>query len=307
MTVSSKSKTNSVMRFDNMIGNLKNISKMITKQTGGRNMEGYKGFDCNMKCKDFQFETGKSYKAEKAELCNSVFHFCEHPLNVFSYYPPATSRFAKVLASGDILRAEDNSKVCCTEISIGDELSLNALISASIQFIFPHVKKSRLKRANQSKERSHASNTGYRSAASNTGYYSAASNTGNRSSASNTGNYSAASNTGYYSAASNTGNRSAASNTGYYSAASNTGDRSSASNTGYYSVARVEGKQSIACGLGIKNKAKGKLTCWLVLAEWHQVDNDWAIKEVKSVLVDGKIIKEDVWYMLKNGKFEEIL
>jgi hypothetical protein len=68
----------------------------------------------------------------------------------------------------------------------------------------------------------------------------------------------------------------------------------------------VEGKESIACGLGIENKAKGALGCWIVLTEWYQDEEyNWHIKTVKTAKVDGKKIKADTWYKLENGKFVE--
>ena len=42
-------------------------------------VKGYKGFDKNLKCRDFQFEVGKKYKIKTAKLCESGFHFCEYP------------------------------------------------------------------------------------------------------------------------------------------------------------------------------------------------------------------------------------
>ncbi len=78
-----------------------------------------------------------------------------------------------------------------------------------------------------------------------------------------------------------------------------------ATNTGDRSAAEVSGQESIACGLGIENKVKGAVSGWLVLTEWEQVNNNWQIKEVKSVKVNGKKIKADIWYMLKNGEIVE--
>ena len=115
-----------------------------------------------------------------------------------------------------------------------------------------------------------------------------------------------ATNTGDYSAATNTGNKSAATNTGYQSAATNTGYQSAATNTGDYSAAIVEGKESIALATGIKSKAKGKIGCFIVLAEWKEIDYEYHLVDVKSAKVDGDNIKEDTFYMLKDGKFVEV-
>ena len=98
-----------------------------------------------------------------------------------------------------------------------------------------------------------------------------------------------------------------ATNTGDSSAATNTGDRSAATNTGYSSAAIVGGKDSIACGLGIDNKAMACRGSFIVLAEWENDENrNWHIKHVKSAKIDGKKLKADTFYMLKNGRFVEV-
>ena len=290
-------------------------------------MKGYKGFDKDLKCRGFQYKIGETFEENIEPICcSSGFHFCEYPLDVFTYYDPATSRFCEVEALGKIDNNDEDSKVSTNKIRIGAELSFERLTKASIDFIYERVKKDNKKSAHKEKDRSVASNTGDSSVASNTGYSSVASNTGDSSVASNTGNRSVASNTGDSSVASNTGDRSVASNTGdssvasntgYRSVASNTGDRSVASNTGdssvasntgYRSVASNTGKYGIASSLGIEGKAKGKKGTWLVLAEWEWLDNEYEyrVKEVKTVVVDGKTIKEDTLYKLVNGEFIEV-
>ena len=65
-----------------------------------------KGFDENLKCRDFQYEVGKSYeRSGKIEACENGFHCIKpdaDPLNVFSYYPPSNngkrSRYCEVEA-----------------------------------------------------------------------------------------------------------------------------------------------------------------------------------------------------------------
>lgn len=87
--------------------------------------------------------------------------------------------------------------------------------------------------------------------------------------------------------------------------ATNTGNQSAATNTGNYSAAIVEGKESIALATGINSKAKGKIGCFIVLAEWKEINHEYHIVDVKSAKVDGKNIKEDTFYTLKDGKFVE--
>ena len=74
----------------------------------------------------------------------------------------------------------------------------------------------------------------------------------------------------------------------------------------YQSAAIVEGKESIALATGIDSKAKGKIGCFIVLSEWKEIDNEYHIVDVKSAKVDGKNIKEDTFYTLKDGKFVEV-
>jgi len=255
-------------------------------------LKAYKGFDENLCCRGFQYEEGKTFETDKAELCETGFHACENPLDCFGYYDPANSVFHEVELEGVSDKRDSDSKVVAKKITIGAKIDLFGMVQAEVEYIKSKVDWDNAKE----------SNTGYQSAATNTGYSSAATNTGYSSAATNTGYRSAATNTGDYSAATNTGNYSAATNTGYSSAATNTGNYSAATNTGYRSAAEVSGKDSIAIVTGKDSKARGALGCWLVLTER---DRNWQIKEVRAVKVDGEIIKPDTWYKLENGDVKE--
>ena len=99
----------------------------------------------------------------------------------------------------------------------------------------------------------------------------------------------------------------AATNTGDWSAATNTGARSAATNTGDWSAATVEGKESFAIATGIEGKARGKIGCYIAVAEWVKNDaGEYTLADFKAVKVDGLIIKEDTFYRLKNGEFTEV-
>ena len=261
-------------------------------------MKMYKGFDKDLKCRDFQYEIGKTYEEPTAELCEKGFHACEYPLDVLSYYAPGDmSRYCEVdLDDVSDKKSSEDSKRCGKKIAVKAEIGIAGLVKAAVDFVMENVK-------DEKKE----SNTGDYSASTNTGDHSASTNTGNYSASTNTGDYSASTNTGNYSASTNTGNYSASTNTGYRSASTNTGNYSASTNTGDHSKADVSGKESVAAALGIDSKAKGALGCWIVLAEWAQDEKyKWHRKDVQCFKVDGETVKPDTWYTLKDGKPVEV-
>ena len=99
----------------------------------------FKGFDKNLCCRGMQYEIGKSYEEPDAEVCNKGFHACERPLDVFSYYPPATSRFCETEQSGEISKAKDDTKVASTKIKIGAEIGIPGLVKAQIEWTKAHT------------------------------------------------------------------------------------------------------------------------------------------------------------------------
>ena len=151
----------------------------------------YKGFDKNWKCRGYQYEIGKTYEHEgKVEACESGFHSCEYPLDVFSYYAPSESKFALVKASGEISKGNDDSKIASTKITIEAELNIPALVQKAVDFIMGKIN--------------------WTNKQSNTGNWSAATNTGDQSAATNTGYQSVAEVSGEHSIAASLGEKSKA-------------------------------------------------------------------------------------------------
>ncbi|EEE1767032.1 hypothetical protein CHT23_003829 [Salmonella enterica subsp. houtenae serovar 48:z4,z32:-] len=300
----------------------------------------FKGFNKDLKCRDFQFAIGETFHHDgKVEACGSGFHACECPFDVFSYYPPAESRYAETISFG-ITDSEEggDTKIASYSITIKDELTLPQFIQRGIEWIWSKIDKSLEQQiisgyrsaatntgdqsaatntgdqsaatntgyqsaATNTGDQSAATNTGDQSAATNTGYQSAATNTGYRSAATNTGDQSAATNTGYQSAATNTGDQSAATNTGYRSAATNTGYQSAATNTGYRSAAEVSGSQSVAASLGIEGKARASEGGAIVLC---YRDEDGELIHIRASKVGENGIMPDTWYQLdEDGEFVE--
>ena len=105
-------------------------------------MKCYKGFDKEMRCRGFQYEEGKTYEEEKAELCNTGFHACEDPLDIFGYYPPASSKYHEVeLEEITEERSEEDTKICGRRITIGAEIGIPGIVKAHVEYVKANVKK----------------------------------------------------------------------------------------------------------------------------------------------------------------------
>jgi hypothetical protein len=164
----------------------------------------YKGFDLNMQCRGYQFKVGETYEHDGPVIaCQSGWHSCENPLDVFEYYGPGTSIFAEVEASGQIARHSDDSKIASGKLHIKAVLTLPDYIGRAIAWVTTHCTPATSNAATG--DRSASSATGDRSASSATGYSSASSATGDRSASSATGYRSASSATGIAAVAMNIG------------------------------------------------------------------------------------------------------
>ena len=104
-------------------------------------MKAYKGFDKDLKCKDFQYEIGKTYEEPTAELCEKGFHACEYPLDVFEYYAPGNmSRYCEVdLDDVSDKKSNKDSKRCGKKIAMKAEIGIAGLVKAQIQYVKEHT------------------------------------------------------------------------------------------------------------------------------------------------------------------------
>ena len=96
----------------------------------------YKGFDENLKCRDFQFEIGKTYFHDGlVRVCESGFHACENPWDVLRYYPLTDSRYCVVEQSGEIHRHDGDSKIASSSITISTELKLPEFVKTCVNWL----------------------------------------------------------------------------------------------------------------------------------------------------------------------------
>ncbi|MBK3746251.1 hypothetical protein G3A39_44785 [Paraburkholderia aspalathi] len=183
----------------------------------------YKGFDVNLKCRDFQFELNASYVHEGDVIaCKSGFHACEHPLDVFKYYPPATSRYANVELGGKTARDGDDTKIAAAEITIKAELKLPELIASAIRYVMDRAKWIDGDYASGKNEGVKSTKDG--GAATASGSRGAATASGNGGAATASGRWGAATASGDGGAATASGTGGAATASGYGGAATASGN-----------------------------------------------------------------------------------
>ena len=247
----------------------------------------------------FQYEEGKTYEEEIADVCNQGFHACELPINAFSYYPPTKSVYHEVEMFGKIDSSESD-KMCSSKIKIGAKINIAGIIKASIDII-----------RRKAEEESSAS-SGYKGNAASSGYKGNAASSGYKGNAASSGYEGNAASSGYKGNAASSGYRGNAASSGNCGNAASSGNCGNAASSGYSGSAKAEHPNSCAIAWGPESKANGVKGSHLVLAEWESNggnywdEETWTFKGAKMVVVDGENIKENTWYGLKNGKVIEI-
>ena len=192
-------------------------------------MKAYKGFDKDLKCREFQYELGREYQETEASLCRKGFHACENPLDTFRYYPPTESRYCLVDIDDNGQRNSDDSKVCGQRIKVGAEIGVKGVINAGVRFVFEKCENAACE---------HASGL-----------------SGNAAASGLRGNAAASGGRGNAAASGASGNAAAS------------GARGTATATGCDGRASAVGTQCIAVAWGKDSLAKGTLGNWIVVSE----------------------------------------
>ena len=85
------------------------------------------------------------------------------------------------------------------------------------------------------------------------------------------------------------------------------GDSAKIGSSGYSAKIDSTGEDSVICCAGDNSMAKAKKGSWITLSKWKYSEEKkhYIPVCVKTEFVDGERIKEDTWYKLVNGNFEE--
>ena len=253
----------------------------------------YKGFDKNLKCRDFQYEVGKEYEMDgDIKCCERGFHACESPLEVFDHYDMLNSRFAEVEQSGEIDKEEDTTKVCSSKIKIKAELNLADIVKLGVEWIKDVTSPSKLK-----KETDLNDNGNNYAKIGSSGDYAQIGSSGYSAQIGSSGDYAQIGSSGYSAQIGSSGDYAKIGSSGYSAKIGSSGDYAQIESTGNHSVVMAAGNDSIA---------KAKIGSWITLAEWDCINGVWTPICVKTEKVDGERIKADTFYKLVNGEFKEV-
>ena len=228
-------------------------------------MKAYKGFDKDLKCRDFQYEVGKEYETDRAEPCESGYHACANPLDVWDYYPPCeNNRFCEVEQDGEIKK--DGNKSASTKIKIAAEIGIAGLIKAHINLISEKTvsKFSRLLKIKKSND------NGKDSAQIGSSGHSAQ-----------------------------------IGSSGDSAQIGSSGDYAQIGSSGDYAQIDCKGRNTVVACAGANNIVRGVVGTWACLSEYAVVDGEYRCVGMKAFQIDGVQYKADTWLMLKNGEIVE--
>ena len=91
-------------------------------------MKGYKVFNKDWTCREFQYEVGKTYEMKEDPVCcKRGFHFCRKLIDCFNYYRfDSENKVAEIEAMGAIDKRD--SKFCTNKIKIIRELTWHEVL-----------------------------------------------------------------------------------------------------------------------------------------------------------------------------------
>jgi hypothetical protein len=294
----------------------------MKKQENKKTIKAYKGFDKDLKCKEFQYEIGEKYKHDgEVKACKSGFHACENPFDVLEYYGDIDCRFCEVEQSGVL--SQETNKIASSEIKIVSEIGFAGLFKAGVEWIKKITNPQEI--IKNTKVGDGDSQCNYAKIGSSSDYaqigssgdYAQIGSSGNYAQIGSSGYYAKIGSSGDYAQIGSSGDYAQIGSSGNYAQIGSSGDSAKIGSSGYsakigssgYSAKIVStGEDSVICCAGDNSIVKAKKGSWITLSEWVWSDEKKRIIPicVKTEYVDGERIKADTWYKLVDGEFNEV-
>ena len=301
-------------------------------------IKSYKGFDKNLRCRDFQYEIGGIYEMDgKIKMRNRGFHACESPFDVFDYYTMIDSRFCEVEQDGNISKEDRRTKICSSKIKIKAELKLADMINLGVEWLkeitSPEKIKTSIKdnssgnyaKIGSSGDEAQIGSSGYDAQIGSSGNDAKISSSGYNAKIGSSGNNAKIGSSGYGAKIGSSGNNAhigssgndaqigssgndaKISSSGYNAKIGSSGNNAQIGSSGYGAKIDSTGEDCVIMCAGINSVAKASKGSWVTLSEWSYSEEKQRYIPicVKTEFVDGEKIKADTYYSLKGGVFVE--
>ena len=274
-------------------------------------IKSYKGFDKNLRCRDFQYKIGGIYEMDgEIKVCSRGFHACESPFDVFDYYTMIDSRFCEVEQDGNISKEDRRTKICSSKIKIKTELKLADMINLGIEWLkeitLPEKIKTSIK-DNSSGYGAKIGSSGYGAKIGSSGYGAKIGSSGNDAKIGSSGNYAKIGSSGNYAKIGSSGYDAKIGSSGNYAQIGSSGNYAKIGSSGDGAQIDSTGEGCVIMCAGINSVAKASKGSWITLSEWSYSEGKQRYIPicVKTEFVDGEKIKADTYYSLKGGVFVE--
>ena len=95
---------------------------------------------------------------------------------------------------------------------------------------------------------------------------------------------------------------------GDFAQIASSGDSAQIASSGNSAQIASSGENCVICCTGDDSRVKAKKGSWITLSEWKwdEEKQDYTPVNVKTEYVDGERIKENVFYTLRDGEFQEV-
>ena len=272
----------------------------------------YKGFDADLKCRGFQFEVGQTYTHDgKVVACQSGFHACENPFDVWGYYPivmddGSLTRFAEVELSGDMSR--DGDKIAAAQITIKAELRLPDFVKRAVDAVIAATKgksdaaSGYRARIGSSGDGAQIGSSGDHARIGSSGYNAQIGSSGYRAQIGSSGDGAQIGSSGYRAQIGSSGYRAQIGSSGDGAQIGSSGYRAQIGSSGYNARINSEGQDAVIAGAGRNARVKGKAGTWVSLASY---DDDGKCNGFGTGCIGQDGLKPDTWYRAENGKLVE--
>ena len=283
-------------------------------------IKSYKGFDKNLRCRDFQYKIGGIYEMDgEIKVCSRGFHACESPFDVFDYYTMIDSRFCEVEQDGNISKEDRRTKICSSKIKIKTELKLADMINLGIEWLkeitLPEKIKTSIK-DNSSGNYAQIGSSGDGAKIGSSGNNAQIGSSGNNAKIGSSGDGAKIGSSGYDAKIGSSGYDAKIGSSGYDAQIGSSGNNAQIGSSGNNAKigssgnnAKIDstGKDCVIMCAGINSVAKASKGSWITLSEWSYSEGKQRYIPicVKTEFVDGEKIKADTYYSLKGGVFVE--